>query len=300
MKKIITFVTVLAAFASANAQDERVVLDLNNPANPTSLVFNEQGYWTETYNEADYTYIEFPPFAFSHLTGGASWGGTYWDGFTVSKSTTKAGWYSNVAGGGMDGADDPYLVGYWPEYAESEEEHPTEMIFDNANNYRIEGVYVNNIASSYKSVSEGDDYARKFDKEGDSFKLIANGVGPKGDVKTASIELAGFHDGEFSALTDWTYWDLSSLGRVESIYFTMSSTDVGDWGINTGTYFALSKMIVSKPKPTGIDEIEVEAPVVNVKYYNLAGIESNSPFSGLNIVVKTRTDGSKQVTKVIK
>ena len=109
--------------------------------------------------------------------------------------------------------------------------------------------------------------------------------------------IASIHDGTFTALTDWTYWDLSSLGLVESIYFTMTSTDVGDWGTNTSTYFALSHMTVAEPENTGVSEIS-NADITGVKYYNLAGVASDAPFDGVNIVVTSRADGTQSTTKI--
>lgn len=310
MKKIITLSVAAMAVMGAFAQNEPITLDLNNPTNPTSINYGDDGVWTETYNDIDYTFFEFTPFAFSHLIGGegSSWGGYYWDGFTISHNSGKSGWQANAAGGGMANSDatvgvdanEPYLIGYWPEFMESPDYHACEMTFDDGNNYRIQGAWVNMNAQALSDVTNGGGSARKFDIEGDSFKLIAHGVGADGNESTAEIELAGFNNGQLTSLTDWTYWDLSSLGRVESVYFTMTSTDVGTWGTNTSTYFCLSGVTVSKPMPTGIETIDSKAPVASVKYYNLAGVESDTPFEGLNIVVTTRTDGSRTAAKVVR
>lgn len=52
---------------------------------------------------------------------------------------------------------------------------------------------------------------------------------------------------------------------------------------------------------TAIDEVNVEnKEVASVKYYNLAGIENDDPFVGINIMVVTYTDGTKSTTKVLK
>ena len=40
--------------------------------------------------------------------------------------------------------------------------------------------------------------------------------------------------------------------------------------------------------------------VASVKYVNLAGIESATPFNGVNIVVKTYTDGTHSTSKMMK
>ena len=48
----------------------------------------------------------------------------------------------------------------------------------------------------------------------------------------------------------------------------------------------------------GVDGIATDANAVqSVKYVNIAGMESDKPFAGLNIVVTTRADGSRHATK---
>ncbi len=51
--------------------------------------------------------------------------------------------------------------------------------------------------------------------------------------------------------------------------------------------------------PTGVENLKLDG-VKNVRYYNAAGIESATPFQGVNIVVMEMTDGTKKVVKVIK
>ena len=52
--------------------------------------------------------------------------------------------------------------------------------------------------------------------------------------------------------------------------------------------------------PSGIDQIVGNREIVNVRYINVAGQESETPFDGINIVVTTYTDGSTTTAKVIK
>ena len=59
------------------------------------------------------------------------------------------------------------------------------------------------------------------------------------------------------------------------------------------------KMVVTKKTNVGVNDIIGKA-VAGVKYYNLAGVESDKPFDGVNVVVTTYTDGTKAATKVIK
>ena len=49
--------------------------------------------------------------------------------------------------------------------------------------------------------------------------------------------------------------------------------------------------------PTAINSVEVAGKVVNVKYYNLMGVESSTPFDGVNIVVTTYDNGSRITSK---
>ena len=66
-----------------------------------------------------------------------------------------------------------------------------------------------------------------------------------------------------------------------------------------------SKMRLTLNRPgdggviTAIEGIDAEN-VANVKYVNLAGMTSDKPFSGINIMVITRTDGSVETMKVVR
>ena len=52
---------------------------------------------------------------------------------------------------------------------------------------------------------------------------------------------------------------------------------------------------------TRIENIVVgNGEVESVKYYNVAGIESDVPFDGVNIEVTTYTDGSRTSRKIMK
>ena len=51
---------------------------------------------------------------------------------------------------------------------------------------------------------------------------------------------------------------------------------------------------------TGIGRVESAAQVTGVEYINLAGMTSSKPFSGVNIVKTTYSDGSVVVSKVVK
>lgn len=49
--------------------------------------------------------------------------------------------------------------------------------------------------------------------------------------------------------------------------------------------------------PTAIDAVETTGKVVDVKYYNMMGVESATPFNGVNIEVKTMDNGNRVASK---
>ena len=63
-------------------------------------------------------------------------------------------------------------------------------------------------------------------------------------VDTVAVELAS--DGAY--ITEWTYVDLSQLGEIDGLTFGMTSSDTGDWGMNTPAYFAMDDFGAAKPE----------------------------------------------------
>lgn len=325
MKKIFTLVS--SALMASAAWAGVITLDINSPINPASLEFNQYGVWTQCYNDVDYTWLEFGDnhgeFLLSHLIDGegASWGGYYWDGFcpAIGGDITDYGqpgaggtWTVNyggcMAGGGCvidaDGSvsadpDQPYFVAYYSSWAM---EGPSNQVrFMDKDGYMIfkpAGVYVSNHPWAYYHCLNGDYGSTPFE-EGDYFELTAVGVSADRTETSVSMKLAEFVNGEFHAVTDWTYFDLSSLGEVESVYFTMTSTKFNAYGVATPLYFCMDKFQV-KVQPTSVESIDADKQVAGVKYVNLSGMTSNTPFDGLNIVVTSYTDGTSATTKVMK
>ena len=325
MKKIFTLAA--SALLASAAWAGVITLDLNANINPASVEFGDNGVWTGCFNDVDYTWLEFGDgnceFLLSHLIDGegASWGGYYWDGFipAIGGDKTDYGmpgsggtWTTNfggcMAGGGCvineDGsvsADPamPYLVAYYSSWAM---EGPSNQVMfvnkDGATAFKPFGVYVCNHPWPYYGCVHGDGSARAFE-EGDFFELKAVGVAADGTETTTSINLVEFTDGELKALNDWTFFDLSSLGEVTSVYFTLNSTDVGAYGMNTAAYFCMDKFQV-EVQPTSVESVNADKQVAGVQYVNLAGMTSNKPFDGLNIVVTSYTDGTTATTKVVK
>ena len=63
---------------------------------------------------------------------------------------------------------------------------------------------------------------------------------------------------------------------------------------------AVKDYVIDSQIPTDIKVVNAANEVVGVKYYNVAGIESDRPFQGVNIVVTRYSDGPTTTTKIIK
>lgn len=286
MKKHLLLVLGLFALgnvATVSADSDVITLDLSKPTVPATMEYTAEGYWKNTYNDVDYPYLIFSPFKFSHVHDGNGWGGMSWDGFTVSKNaaTTKPSDYNDqwgcIAGGGIKvdqlgqivlDADTvvvdrevPYLVGYWSSYMDGNGSHYMTVSFNDDYLYEPVGLYVANHPQPYYhnkdngGISKADDY----------FKLIIGGVKADRNDAPTTVDhyLAQVVEDKLVQPTRWQWVDLSSLGEVKELYFAMESTDWGDWGINTPTYFCMDKLQVRRGNPSNISQPGKE----NIKVY---------------------------------
>lgn len=328
MKKIYTLAFSALMAGSVFAQ-QVVTLDMGNPVIPQSIEFNEIGAWTGAYGETT-PWLQFGDFKLSHLLGGASYGGSYWDGFSpaVGGDTTDYGidaegniigssmWttyqWGCMAGGGIkmedgevavdqDGnvladAEAPYFVANWGYYGYGDQTNQVtyaDQVFEPV------GVYVCNAPWTYYGCVHGDGYARAF-VEGDHIDLNAVGVAEDGSESTASFRLVEVVDGELKAANAWTWFDLSSLGAVKSVYFTVSSTDANQYGNVSANYFCMDKLQVKTVEGSSLERVDADRQVASVRYVNLSGAVSDVPFDGVNVVLTTYDDGTVDAVKVVK
>jgi hypothetical protein len=111
-------------------------------------------------------------------------------------------------------------------------------------------VDINNSTYAYWSMLEGDNYAKKFGgidgNDPDYFLLTIKGY-VNGAVTQDSINfyLADYRFPDNSMdyiVNQWTTVNLMPLGHVDSLFFTLSSSDVGVFGMNTPAYFCLDNL----------------------------------------------------------
>jgi hypothetical protein len=100
------------------------------------------------------------------------------------------------------------------------------------------------------SMKNGDAFSKKFGGDSgndpDWFKLTINAMNTTGSViGTAEIMLADYTSSDNSKdyiSNVWNEVDLSSFGEIKSLAFSLSSSDNGDYGMNTPAYFCLDNI----------------------------------------------------------
>jgi hypothetical protein len=211
-------------------------------------------------------------------TQGFGFSGQSWGGFVASQSTELSGWgyffvsgspnaaeisaYANPPTGGGAGGSQTFAVASG---ASSTINLPAGS--------SVQSVKATNTATAFYSLRDGDQFAKAFGKVFDEnagengawveadvpdwFKLTFTGY--TGTSRTGAITgqvefyLADYRLSNASQdyiVQDWTNVDLTALGEARSIGLGFSSTDNGQWGMNTPSYVALDDLVVTVPEPS--------------------------------------------------
>lgn len=195
------------------------------------------------------------------------WGGgaTSWDGWAYSNITdnTTSGYgnqYSAYAGGGVNGSSN-YGVSYIPlDWTGSYDPIPSQVDLPGpSHGYPVEGAYFTNTTYAALAMRDGEGPAKQFGgatgDDPDWFKLSITGIGsdatPTGTVEFYLADYRFADNRQDYIVNDWVWVDLSSLGEVTGMEFSVASSDVGDFGINTPTYFAMDDLTYV-PEPMSI------------------------------------------------
>ena len=126
----------------------------------------------------------------------------------------------------------------------------------------VEGFYISNNTYGYLSMRDGDSFAKKFGgvtgADPDYFLLTIKGY-LNGELLTDSVDfyLADYRfedNTQDYIIKDWTFVDLMSLGPVDSLLFSLSSTDNGMFGMNTPAYFVMDNFTTTDG-PTATKEV---------------------------------------------
>lgn len=228
--------------------------------------------------------------------------GGYWSGWGYSalNDTSSTSYATNelgcIAGKGYNGST-IYGVAYVGSDAEAN-------IIRLSPNSIPTGFYICNTTIAYKSMKNGDAFAKKFGgvsgNDPDFFKLNLTGWksgNPLND--TVEIYLADFRDSNNTndyILKDWTWVNVSLLGACDSLTYTMESSDTSFGFINTPTYFCMDNLTLFGSAVQDFETVAVQLypnPCENQ-------LEFTNPFSGDVEIVLQDVQGKTLYQKQLK
>jgi len=174
-----------------------------------------------------------------------------WTGWSLSSKmdTLTAGFtnsFSAITGSGVEGSNN-YAVSF------SSGENRLRLQ-GAAAGAQMDGVYLTNNTYAYLSMRDGDAFSKKFGGvTGDDpdFFLLTIKAYAEGELSADSLNfyLADYRFSDNSQdyiVKDWTFVDLSALGSVDSLAFTLTSSDVGQFGMNTPAFFCMDNLEIGQ------------------------------------------------------
>lgn len=215
----------------------------------TTIDFESAGLATDEYNNnaGDTGTFDFEALSFPNSYN-PEWGS--WSSWALSATTDTetpgyTNQYSSITGNGNNQST-TYATTYVAGHTQIKSNIDEAVIFD--------GLYINNSTYGYLSIQEGDSFAKKFGGETgndpDFFLLTVRKFldGTLDEDNAVEFYLADYRFEDNSQdyiIADWTYLDLSSLGAADSLQFSLSSSDNGDFGMNTPAYFCIDDVSYS-------------------------------------------------------
>jgi hypothetical protein len=214
-----------------------------------------------------------PVKAGSFTTGGVKFGNRHnlnfgsWTGFAYSNVTdnTTPGFgnqYSAFPGTGRGPGSDNYGVAFgYDENLDPQDADQLDQLphIELPAGWHAQSAYVTNTTYAALSMRDGDPFAKKFGGDDgtdpDWFRLTAIGTDAAGELLPAAVEfyLADFRFADPAddyIVDEWTLVDLSPLAGARRIYFNLLSSDVGQFGMNTPSFFAVDDLeLALAPEP---------------------------------------------------
>ncbi len=259
MRKTYFFLLVfVCSFGLLNAQNNFNADDVLSDFE--CLILEPDSYWNGADLSGGFTSgLAYFPNVFD--TTWMAW--NHWAYSNMADDTT-AGWlnqfsaitaqgYDPISSGGVN-----YGLAFVPSDLMTANIIPIAMNFSDMKAHLVKGLYVTNTTYAALSMEHGDQVSKKFGGETgddpDYFKLLVWGMinGSSTDIKEFFLADYCFENNDEDYIVkSWEWIDLESLGEVDSLMFSMESTDVGLYGINTPTYFCIDNVTIV-PDDTGI------------------------------------------------
>lgn len=253
MSRIFTLIigVVFSALTSLFAQEVINFEELN---------LSPESYWNGSDMSGSFTskYMTF----FNNYT---DWGGGMysWDGFAYSNVTdnTTPGYlnqYSAAAGSGNNNSAN-YAVAYVSsDWMNNYQPIPISIKIDkNQMGENFPGMYVS--LNTYASLYMDEDNLYLNGKHW--FKIIINAVNSATNFSAnREILLADyrFENNTPLKLNQWTYINMEWAAPADSLSFILATSDTGDWGPNTPTYFCIDD--IAATEPSNIPQLIAEIP----------------------------------------
>ena len=239
MKKQILFVAALAlTFAACNQNGE--VVDKTVATFEEAAISPMTTESTFKYSVDTTVYLESGNFKCQQIV---DYEGSYVVGGVVSNQTTtdvdvKNGYadaYKSAKGGAYAGKN--YLV--W--YADAWTPNAIKL----ASAAVVPGMYVCNTALVEKMIKLGDGMSTIAGGFTDDDHLLLTITGSL-EGKEVNGKVDFYLAQGKTIVTDWTYVDLSTLGKIDELHFAMSGTKSNNYGLTTPTYFCIDNLGATK------------------------------------------------------
>ncbi len=235
MRKFFTLIAGLFAFWAAWSQTGVFTFNgLNLPDTGYCNGANLDGYFVDTSQGVDATFFN------QYNEDYDSWQGFAYSTWTNADSGTYKNQWSVFAGYMIDSI---FVLGYNGLDFNTYQTIPSPVSFSQP--IEPQSVYVANTTYTALTILNGNDFSQPFDA-GDYFYLIIKGFRNSQPTDSVVHYLADYTYGKTFVQKDWSYVDLSKLGVVDSMTFTLVTSDVGQYGPNTPMYFALDQLVFSK------------------------------------------------------
>ena len=157
------------------------------------------------------------------------------------------------------------------------------------------------IDSQYLGEKPGGGYEGRLDLDANGEYMFVEHASCAAGEELGSAAPNGIFEGTFGAET-LSAGETIPMEFTVRIYFTKSVSGSKAADPNGDYYIAeyTNSDALTNDIPTSINGVDSYRNVISEKYYNPAGIESDTPFKGVNIVVTRYSDGSTSTVKVLK
>ena len=247
MKKIKLFALLMMSGLAFTACEEENGWSEFKPAEDTETVTFEENYWNALIDNPQY----FGPMLYGD--------GTYnWKDATTSLS----GGLTNAWGDGMFWGGGVAISNYLQPNVDEPVDYNQQLavpVSNGSKNFAV--VYcgasvefadgkarqicsMDVIPTSYllSVIKLGDGYAKALTETGDYLNLVITGY--KGETATGTVKVYLAADGGF--MNKWYTTDLSALGQVTKLSFSMEGSDTSAYSIKAPAYFAFDNVVIKK------------------------------------------------------